>query len=77
MRNETEDQMSDEERARRSDAKMEAGVRDGVAMAAASGVNAAAKAMYRQGISMPVVIRVLLYPQQRRAGDADSARPRQ
>lgn len=64
--------MADDERARRSDAKMEEGVRNGVAMAAASGVNAAAKAMYRQGVSMPVVIRVLLYPQQRRA--ADSAR---
>jgi len=54
---------------RRTDNKAEAEVRAGLAIAPLNGVNAAASAMYREGVSMPVVIRVLLYPRQRRATD--------
>ena len=54
---------------RRTDNKAEADVKAGLAVAPLSGVNAAAKAMYSEGVSMPVVLRVLLYPRLRRATD--------
>lgn len=54
---------------RRRNEQAEAAVRAGLAVAGRSGVNAAASAMYREGISMPVVIRVLLYPRLRRSTD--------